>query len=261
MGPAAFPRTATPPARPRRVAGPVLFARYAYPPNRLGLCGPADAPALHDGAVAGADGELRELARGFEGAFPYLRLIADENGVEDALDPRVVEAYWLGNDLTRRVTPRALHRDVNDRFHERMPAAEWRWLEEAVGAGARPIHAFHVLQVFPRSGLLRGGRPPILDTMDACRIRWGTLVAAQGDQLVVNAPRLEMRNGILAIGPAQAETVTGWLDGSGRVLGGVTPGDPISLHWGWACDHLSAAQLQRLVGWTEAALALANQSI
>ena len=25
--------------------GPIRFARYAYPPNRLGLCGPADAPA------------------------------------------------------------------------------------------------------------------------------------------------------------------------------------------------------------------------
>jgi hypothetical protein len=211
--------------------------------------------------VAGADGVLRELARGFEGAFPYLRLIADENGIEDALDPRVVEAYWLGNDLTRRVTRQALHRDVDDRFRERMPAGEWRWLEEAVGAGARPIHAFHVLQVFPRSGLLRGGGPPILDTMDACRIRWGTVVAAHGDQLLVSAPRLEMRNGILAIGPARPETVTGWLDGSGRVLGGVSPGHPSSLHWGWACDRLSAAQHQRLIGWTEAALARANQSI
>ncbi|MGZ8562186.1 MAG: DUF6390 family protein, partial [Candidatus Limnocylindria bacterium] len=189
----------TPEVAERRgaVPGPVLFARYAYPPNRLGLCGPADAPALHDGAIAGADRELRELARGFEGAYPYLRLIADENAVSDPLDARVVEAYWLGNELTANVRPRALHRDIDHRFRARMTGSDWRWLEEAVGAGSQPVHAFHVLEIFPRAGLLRGGAGPILDTMDACRIRWGTLVSVHGDQLVVNAPRLELVDGAL----------------------------------------------------------------
>ena len=245
----------------RRIAtpGPVLFARYAYPPNRLGLCGPADAPSLHDGALAGADPELRELARGFEGAYPYLQLIATENGLHDPLDHRTVEAYWLGSDLSGRVRPRALHRNVSDRFRDRMPRAEWRWLEAAVAGGSRPIHAFHVLDVFPRVGLLRGGTPPILETMDACRIRWGSLVSAHADQLVVEAPRLEMVEGALRIGRPQLETVTGWHDESG-LLGGVLPGDPTSIHWGWACDRLTAEQLDRLVRWTGAALAIANRS-
>ena len=254
--------TPTPAAPQQTVAvpGPVLFARYAYPPNRLGLCGPADAPALHDGAIAGADGELRKLARGFEGAYPYLRLIADENGLPDPLDPRVVDAYWLGSELTARVRPRALHRDVGRRFRDRMTASEWRWLEGAVAGGSRPIHAFHVLEIFPRAGFMRGGAGPILDTMDACRIRWGTLISAHGDRLVVNAPRVELVDGALCIGPAQPETVTGWWNASG-LLGGARPGDPVSLHWGWACDRLSPGQLERLVRWTGAALAIANHAI
>lgn len=244
----------------RPAPGPVLFARYAYPPNRLGLCGPDDAPSLHAGALAGATSELRELARGFEGAYPYLRLIAEENQIADPLDRRVVEAYWLGSDLSAGIRVRSLHRNVEDRFRKRMSAGDWHWLEEALIAGSRPIHAFHVFEVFPRAGLMRGDTAPILETIDSCRVRWGRLLTADGDQVVVSAPRLELVDGMLRIGPERPETVTGWYDASG-LLGGARPGDAISLHWGWACDRLSGPQLQRLETWTAAALRITNQAI
>jgi hypothetical protein len=243
-------------------SGPMLFARYAYPPNRLGLCGPDDAPSLRDAALAAEDREVRELARGFEGAFPYLQLIAREGGVADPLDRRVVEAYWLGGGLVSRVRPRALHRSVDDRFRRRMSKGDWAWLDMAVRGGSQPVHAFHVLEIYPRAGLMRGGEGsgPILDTMDACRIRWGTVMAVEGDQLVVRAPRLELRDGLLRIGAPQLETVEGWADAHG-ILGGVSAGDRVSLHWGWACDRLSERQLRRLRAWTRAAVEVANQAI
>ena len=241
-------------------SGPVLFARYAYPPNRLGLCGPDDAPTLHAGALAGATAEVRELARGFEGAYPYLSLIAHENGIADPLDRGVVEAYWLGGELSARIAPRALHRNVGDRFRGRMTSGEWSWLENALAAGSRPIHAFHVLEIFPRAGLMRGDSAPILETIDSCRVRWGRLVSAEGDQVVVSASRLDLVEGVLRVGPERLETVTGWYDGAG-LLGGARAGDPISLHWGWACDRLSGSQLQRLVAWTHAALRITNLAI
>lgn len=253
QAPAAIPR-----ARP--APGPVLFARYAYPPNRLGLCGPDDAPSLHASAIAGATPELRELARGFEGAYPYLRLIAQENKIADPLDRRVVEAYWLGGELSARVGIRNLHRNVADRFRGRMSLGEWRWLERALEQGSRPIHAFHVLEIFPRAGLMRGDSAPILETLDSCRVRWGRLVAADGDRLTVSASRLELVDGRLRIGPEQLESLSGWHDGSG-LLGGVRAGDPVSIHWGWACDVLTEEELARLVAWTTAALRVTNRAI
>jgi len=82
------------------VPGPVRFARYAYGPNRLGYCGPDAADELLGEAAEGGDlRRIRELAAGFEGAWPYLELIALSNGITDPLDDRVVEAYWLGSDL------------------------------------------------------------------------------------------------------------------------------------------------------------------
>lgn len=253
--------TTIPAAAPDAVAGPILFARYAYPPNRLGLCGPDDAPGLLGGATAGADRQLRSLALGFEGAYPYLRLIAEANGIADPLDARVVEAYWLGSPLTSAVRPRPLHRDLEDRFRGRMTASDWRWLEAAVGAASRPVHAFHVLEVFPRVGLLRGGpADPIVETMDSCRIRPARVLAVDGGHLTVAARPLTLVDGQLQLGDERVESADAWR-GSDGVLDGVQVGDWVSLHWGWACDRLSRPQLARLVRWTGAAIRTANRSM
>lgn len=240
--------------------GPIRFARYAYPPNRLGLCGPADAPALIGGAAAGASRELRELALGFEGAYPYLRLIAEENGIADPLHPAVVEAYWIGNGLTAAVKQRALHRNLDGRFRGRMALADWRWLERAVKGGSRPNHAFHVLEILPRAGLLRGGTAdPVVATIDACRIRWGRVTDVEADRLLVEAQPLEVVDGQLHLGAPRAEWVAGWI-GTDGLLDGVRPDDWVSLHWGWACDRLSPGRLARLAAWTDRAVASANQA-
>jgi Family of unknown function (DUF6390) len=98
-------------------AGPVLFARYAYPPNRLGYCGPDDSTALLEYADARtSDPGLVALARQFAGAWPYLSLIAAANHLPDPLDAAVVEAYWLGGPLLERVPAALLARQLTDGF-------------------------------------------------------------------------------------------------------------------------------------------------
>jgi hypothetical protein len=243
------------------VAGPVLFGRYAFGPNRLGYCGTDDHAALLGHAASQDDRELRVLARTFEGAYPYLELIARSAGIHDPLDARVVEAYWLGNDLTAGVTPSGLHRSLDERFRGRVSSSTWRWLEATVPAGARPVHAFHVLDVFPRIGLLRGGEADdVLKVIDSCRIRWGRVTSVLDGSLTVDAPALAMDGGKLRIGPARSEVVERWVDGIGFV-DDVRVNDVISLHWGWACDRLSPRQLANLVAWTEFELRVANRTM
>src|SRR5262245_18200159 len=63
-------------------SGAAMFARYAYPPNELGYCRPADSGAvLHYAAEGEADRGLAALARGFDGAWPYLELISGVTGI------------------------------------------------------------------------------------------------------------------------------------------------------------------------------------
>ncbi len=253
-----------PPPRALPVPGPILFARYAYGPNNLGYCGPEEAQALFEHATDGAgdDRALRDLASQFEGAYPYLQLIAVANDLPDPLDPRVVEAYWLGNDLLDRVTPALLGASMERRFRPRLRADGWRWLATKPEAGAVPVHAFHVLDVFPRVGLMRGGQAieRAVQIMDSCRIRWGRVLERDGDWLVVSAVPLELADGKLAIAAPRVERIRGWRDGAG-FLDGVDAGDVVSIHWDWACDRLDRRRLALLQEWTTRQLTIANQTI
>src|SRR3954471_16283733 len=93
-------------APPRVVPGPVLFARYAFPPNSHGFCGPPDSGGFFEQGVAGVEAGLRAMAQQFAGAWPYLQLIAGATGLDDPLDRRGVEAFWVGSP---RLGPVGLH--------------------------------------------------------------------------------------------------------------------------------------------------------
>jgi hypothetical protein len=242
--------------------GPIRFARYAFGPNQLGYCGPNEAGELFGQATSGGDDrKLRELARQFEGAYPYLALIARAGGCPDPLDASVVEAYWLGGGLSESVRPRALGDSLDDRFRRRIPADRWRWLAAAADVGALPNHAFHVLDVFPKVGLMRTGQiDRVLETMDSCRVRWGRVLERDGDHLVVSANPLALVDGRLALGEPRPERVRGWVDGTGFV-GDVTAGEVVSIHWDWACERLDARQLARLRHSTAREIEIANRTI
>jgi hypothetical protein len=242
--------------------GPIRFARYAFGPNRLGYCGPDEAGELFAQATQGRDlGKLRELAGQFEGAYPYLCLIARSNGIADPLDAAVVQAYWLGSPLLDRVRVRDFGRSLEGRFRPRLRGDGWRWLGGKPEAGAVPNHAFHVLDMFPRLGLMRTGETDrALEVMDSCRVRWGRVLERDGDSLVVSAVPLEMVDGRLRLAAPRVERIRGWVDGTGFVED-ASVGDVISIHWDWACERLDAGRLAALQDATAHELRLANQTI
>lgn len=240
-------------------AGPLLFARYAYPPNALGLCG-ADSPRtlLEYGAAQASDGGLADLARTFDGAWPYLSLIAGANRIADPLDPRVVEAYWVGNELLERVRPGDLARHVDERFRGRIGRAR-EHIVEAVAAGAVPHHCFHVFSVYPWLGLLRTGAvDEPLRILDQCRTTPALVQSVDGDTIQALARPLLWDGGMLQLGEPATRTVRWRDDGLGFVRA-PQPGDRVSLHWDFVCDVLSPAGARALRRATERALAAANR--
>jgi Family of unknown function (DUF6390) len=240
--------------------GPLLFARYAYPPNELGYCGGDDHRALLEQTSAGVvDGGLRQALRAFEGAWPYLELIAAANGLDDPLDARVVEAYWLGSPLLERVGPALLGGSLDERFRHRA-GPSWPRLAEAIPNGALPHHSFHVLGVYPFVGLLRNGvvNEP-LHVLDRCRIRWGRVVAVTGDRAVVQSQPLEWVGHRLVLGAVRDEVaVTG--EETMHLTRALAPGDWCSLHWDWVCDRLAPAQVRALRHYTATQLAAVNDA-
>lgn len=66
----------------------------------------------------------------------------------------------------------------------------------------------------------------------------GRVLAVQGDQVVVESRSLTWDGESVQRGPAKTETVVQSVDGIGMV-GGVRPGDWVSLHWERVCDRLT----------------------
>src|SRR4051794_19150466 len=246
-------------SEPGAVPGPILFARYAFPPNSHGFCGPADSGGFFEYGVAGRDdGGLRAMAQQFAGAWPYLELIAGATGLSDPLDRRVVEAYWIGSPRLDRVGTHAVGDSMEDRFRF-MTGARFSSITEGVLAGGVPHHSFAVFCIYPYTGLLTDRRkaPHALTVLDRCRIRWGRVRAVHGDHVVVESRALTWDGDTLSLGPITTETVVQAVDGVGMV-GPVVPAGWVSLPWELSWNPLSAEQAAPLGCYTHRQRAIVN---
>jgi hypothetical protein len=237
--------------------GPYLFARYAYAPNLLGYCGPHDAKLLTHLMEQSTPplGELASVVHQFDGAYPYLELIAAASGYHP-LDQQVVEAYWTGNSLLGEVDTLLWGNSLDDRFRRRA-GREWTTVEQAILLGGLPTHAFHVFCVYPWVGLLRSGAgSPALEVLDRCRISWGVVVGTSNGEAMVRSRRLRWEKGQL--GPAAA-TIDRFRLPSG--FGRIDTGDAVSLHWDTVCERLGSDRLAALRRSHDGHLAMANAQL
>lgn len=241
--------------------GALRFARFAVPPNQRGFCGPAREGELaaYRSEELDVDAGLRQLASGFEGAWPYLELLAGVAGTDDPLDDQVVQAYWIGNELCGRVASNDWGRHLIDRFRPRAGGDIDR-LTSRVGQGAVPHHSFHVFCVYPWVGLLRegrdGGEP--LEILRQCHVSWATVVGRSGADLVVEGPELTWDAGVLAIGGTLRRVV--WLDPRLVRLGdAIDTGSVVAIHWNEVVDVLDRRQQHWLERLTRAQLDVAGR--
>ncbi len=242
------------------VDGAVRFARFAVPPNQRGFCGPAREGELaaYRAEELRVDAGLHELASGFEGAWPYLELLAGAAGVDDPLDDRVVQAYWIGNDLCSRVTHNDWGWHLVDRFGPRAGGDVDR-LTARVGNGAVPHHSFHVFCVYPWVGLLReglGGVEP-LRILSQCHVSWATVIGRNGDDLLVEGPELTWDGHALALGATERRVA--WLDPRLVRLGHeIDDGSVVAIHWNEVVDVLDHGQQRWLERLTRSQIEVAN---
>ncbi len=241
--------------------GPILFARYAFPPNHHGYCGPADNLAFFENSAEGADnGELRAMAREFAGAWPYLELIAGATGLTDPLDRRAVEAYWIGSPRLDQIGTTPIGDSMQDRFRFRS-GPRFSNLTEGVLAGGVPHHSFAVFCIYPWVGLLGDDRrsEQALTVLDMCRIRWGRVVSIDGDQVIVESAHLRWDGHRLDFAVPTVETVVRSIDGVG-LASTLEPGDWVSMHWEWVCDRLTDHQVVALRHYTQRHLNIVNDA-
>jgi hypothetical protein len=230
------------------------FARYAYPPNELGYCGPADAAEV----LRCHDETLEATARCFDGVWPYFEFIASRHGLEP-LDPAVIESYWLGGDLVEMVDVKAEGADLLAALAA--AGGTWAHTTNDLLAGMAPDHNFHVFAVYPWLGLLPrniSDQPRVV--LDRCRIRWGNVIALSADDATVECSLLEWDGKRLGLGEPVAEPAV-LRKGQVRLAGKVREGDLVALHWDWVCDVIAPGQAEALRRSTVQHLEAANRRL
>lgn len=248
----------------QKSSGAILAARYAFMPNKLRYCGGDENSQLFNYVSQNhEDKGLEELLEEFATMYPYLRLIAEKNKILDPFDARVVEAYWIGNDLLNNIDMNNFYRYMVDE-QQLKKKFNPKLLEKVFGKiplGAKPHHSWHVFNIPKRTG-----HYPVehtLETMDKCRIGWGIIKKIHGqsedliNQITVEYEPLAVIGGKLTLGETVDRDV--WLEFDGKsFVDDLSVGDTVSIHWDWVCDVLSDHQLLNLKKWTRHNLLLAN---
>lgn len=234
-------------------AGYELFARYAFPPNELGYCGPTG-PAVVPGDNAA---EFASRAREFDGAWPYLQSIAEATGAHP-LDAEVVRSYWVGGPLLDRVDPAGLLGRLRAAFQGQVTGALDTVSADGMTDGAALAHhSFHVFVVYPWIRFLDRDPGTALHVLQNCRIRWGTVAAVEDEHVLVESRSLALEDGHLTLGEPDIERIRWSRDGK-SLTRLPSAGDTVSAHWDWVCDTLTPRDASALAAATRATLDLVN---
>ena len=234
-------------------------------PNRLGYCGPDENEVMLESCAKNRpSARLLEVLRGFHGAYPYLRFLAEHNGSGDPFDYQVTEAYWIGNSLLQHVPPDAFYTHLQRRFSAKFPREHVKNFFKTRPYASFPHHSLHVFNAFSTMGTVpdafasgMGPDDKVGQLMDKCRISWGRIIDVQEQDLVVEYEPVVRQNGKLSLGPPTRTKLARHVNGT-TLLPDAGPGDWVSAHWGLACEVLSPVQVEDLKTYTLASMRLAN---
>lgn len=239
--------------------GLLLCSRYAFMPNKLEYCGGDQNSTLFEVTALGNNLPiLDKVLQEFQTLYPYLKLIAKANNIADPFDIRVVEAYWIGNNLLANIPLRRLYNHFVDGLNlkKKMKLDQFEKIMVKIPKGALPHHSFHVFNIWIRTG--HAAIMHTLNTMDQCRIGWGKIIKVGDSELEIITPLLAFENEELILSQPQTKKVKYKMLGE-TFIKKPQPGDWVSYHWDWACDKLNETQVKNLEKYTLHNLAVANK--
>jgi hypothetical protein len=241
-------------------SGALFHAKHAFMPNKLGYCGPDDRGMILERLrESSVDDRLVSTLENFEAAYPFIRLIGKSNQ-RDPFDRKVTDAYWIGNKLLGKVSPKAFYNFALEDLRKKN-GEEIRSLFRTLRDKAIPHHTFYVISTtmsiisdFHHTSAANPNK--LSETMDNCRISWGRVNKIERDRLKVLYRPLRIEDGVLSLGPMRTKAIE--YDRSVSPFNKITGGDYVSIHWNFACEILSETQLRNIQIYTEKDIQAAN---
>jgi hypothetical protein len=261
------------------MSGVKLAARYGLRPHELGLCGPKEAAQQQTlkkfilGKIPVR--EAKKILQQFKGAYPYYRLIAENNNIKDPLKERVVNAYWIGNKLLDKVKIEDLRQMIAKDFSG--PGLLTKDIAAkkaaAIPKSSKPHHSFHVLTIGSVIGSVNFKNTKL---KDLCRVGWGKVTqrviparfakaSARRAEAEIQKSRFRVKHGttsnkckvIVEYRPLVREKKIKlgkpirkeiWWDRT--IVPSVKIGDRVSFHWNYLVQILTKQEVANLKKYT-----------
>jgi len=239
--------------------GVLRCARYAFMPNRLSFCGPDKNKDLFEYCCGEeTDRGLNIILKEFQTLYPYLKFIAENNHIKDAFDKRVVEAYWIGNELLEDISRSKIYYHLLDdlKLKKKLSKKKLSKISEGIKLGFKPHHSYHVLGVWKQNQYLNSLQ--VLTSVDLCRISWGVVKKINKSDLDVEYAPLILEENKLRLGKEVIKKINYKISDK-NFIKNIKIKDWISFHWGFACEVLNNSQIKNLKKYTEEGIILANK--
>ncbi|OGZ34963.1 MAG: hypothetical protein A2174_00030 [Candidatus Portnoybacteria bacterium RBG_13_41_18] len=237
------------------MSGPKIAALYGLIPNELGLCGFEEDQKKLRCFIQGKLGipDILGALKKFQAAYPYYELIAQKNKIKTGpFNKKVVEAYWIGNELLEKITADDLRELIINKFSGPGLLSKDNAGKKArlIPENSRPHHSFHVLVLGAITGSIDfTGKTKL---KDICRVGWGRVAnrkaqsANRKNKLIVEYDPL-VGNKKIKFGKTTKKEII-W---DKELLPDVKIGDWVSFHWNHAIQILNENNVVNLYKYTK----------
>ncbi len=235
-------------------------AIYAYPPCSLKLCGQRDQESSKilfqflTNNSSKLEPKVINILKKFEAAFPYYQLIAKKNNIDNPLNERVVEAYWIGNELLEHNYQNDLQQLILNDFCQPGLLSTQRAKEKAaeVPADAIPHHSFHVLILGSVTG-----RVQFSDRLfDLCCVNSGKIIEVNSDSVIIAYSPLLYRQGKFNYGAITKREI----DWNKLITPPLKVGQLVTTHWNQVCEIVDQITAKHLQHYTEINITAVNNT-
>ncbi|MEK6917150.1 MAG: DUF6390 family protein [Nanoarchaeota archaeon] len=232
-----------------------LVARYSFITNKLRYCGPEESYLKFLEYIKNPNeklaNEIKSYIKRFEGLYPYLQLIAKKHGL-DEFDYKVMEAYWLGNELLDKFTETDLKEIIFTLTKRGLPKSYAEKLTKNIPSGMLPHHSFNVIYV--GVGKVTGSVKFNLENINNCLIRPGKVVKSKEKTAIIQHRPYRYDKGKLELGNPIEEEFD-------NQFNSLKKGDTVSIHWKFIVDKLTEEQYSNLLKYNFKNIQALNNSI
>jgi len=236
--------------------GLILAARYSLGPSqsKLSMCASLKRVGVLRQFLSNPENnpEIAEQAlRELPFAYSYLETIAREVGGMNPFDRVVVEAFFIGNELTGTVSLGAI-KEMLVRLGQAdsMQAAVSREKLKALPPDFKPHHNYNLFW-FKGESITNEK----LYLLELCRVSQGEVVDIREGGLVVKKRPLVVSGVNLALAESAVKERIAY---DKNICPPVVVGDIVSFHWGMFCQILNSQQSHYLADYTHQALQLSR---